>query len=221
MSPRSLAPRAVLFDLDGTLLDTAPDFHLALNALLAEEQRAPLAPEVIRPHVSHGSPAMLRLAFGIEADHPTFDARRARFLAHYEAVLARATVPFPGVIELLDELERRGLRWGIVTNKPGWLTAPLLAAVGLAARTGCAISGDTTARAKPHPEPLLAGAAALDLAPSRCLYVGDAARDVEAARAAGMPVLVALYGYLAVDDRPQDWGGDGAIARALDLLAWL
>ena len=211
----------MLFDLDGTLLDTAPDFVIAVNALRAEEALPPLPASRIRPYVSHGSPAMIRVAFDSGPEHREFERRRRRFLDHYAAVLGHATVLFEGMEAVLCTLEKRGLKWGIVTNKPGWLTTPLLASLQLEQRAACVISGDTTPRAKPHPDPLLAAARELGMAPSACLYVGDAERDVEAARAAGMPVLVALYGSLAAADRPEHWGGDGSIACAQDLLAWL
>jgi phosphoglycolate phosphatase len=215
------APRAVLFDLDGTLLDTAPDFVIALNALRDEEALPPLPASVIRPHVSHGSPAMIRVGFDITAEHPDYERRRLRFLDLYAAVLGQGTELFEGMEEVLLALEGRGLPWGIVTNKPGWLTTPLLATLGLDRRVACAISGDTTVRAKPYPDPLLAGARDIGIAPGACLYVGDAERDIAAARAASMPVLVALYGYLGSEDRPELWGGDGSIACARDLLAWI
>ena len=219
--PLASSPRAVLFDLDGTLLDTAPDFVLALNALRAEEALPPLAAAEIRPHVSHGSAALICAGFGVAAEPADFERRRLRLLDHYAHVLAQATVPFAGVEEVLLTLEARSLPWGIVTNKPGWLTTPLLTAVGLERRAGCVISGDTTPRAKPFPDPLLEGARQLGIPAASCLYVGDAERDVEAARAAGMPVLVALYGYIGADDHPERWGSDGSIACARDLLAWI
>ena len=218
LTPR---PQAVLFDLDGTLLDTAPDFVLALNALRAEQALAPLALAAVRPYVSHGSSALLRAGLGIDAAHPAFEELRLRLLERYAQVLAQATLPFPGIEEVLLTLEARRLPWGIVTNKPGWLTTPLLDALALSGRAGCVISGDTTARAKPYPDPLLAGARMLGVAARECLYVGDAERDVEAARAAGMAVVIALYGYLTEDDHPERWGGDGSITSARDLLAWI
>lgn len=211
----------MLFDLDGTLLDTAPDFVLALNALRAEENLPHLAPAAIRPHVSHGSAALIRAGFELASDDRDFERRRLRLLELYAQVLAQATVPFTGIEEVLTALETRGLPWGIVTNKPGWLTTPLLAALGLDQRAACIISGDSTPRAKPYPDPLLAAARVLDICPADCLYVGDAERDIEAARAAGMAVLVALYGYIGVDDHPEQWGGDGSITCARDLLAWI
>lgn len=220
MTTRS-APRAVLFDLDGTLLDTAPDFVIALNAQREEEGLPALPAAAIRAHVSHGSPAMVRLGFGGDAAEAEFERRRVRFLELYAAVLGQGTVLFEGMAEVLATLEARGMAWGVVTNKPGWLTTPLLATLGLDRRAACVISGDTTARAKPFPDPLLAGARELRLAAHECLYVGDAERDIEAARAAGMSALVALYGYLGADDRPELWGSDGSIACARDLLAWI
>ena len=214
-------PRAVLFDLDGTLLDTAPDFVLALNAVRAEESLAPLTLAQVRPHVSHGSPALIRASFGDRDGESVFAHRRQRLLDCYAAVLAQAAQLFPGVAQVLDAIEQRGLVWGIVTNKPSWLTTPLLAAFDLDTRAGCVIAGDSTPRSKPHPQPLLAGAQALGMATIECLYVGDAERDVAAARAAGMPALIALYGYLSVDDQPLSWGGAGTLATPLDLLAWI
>ena len=214
-------PRAVLFDLDGTLVDTSPDFVIALNAQRAEEALPPLPATAIRPYVSHGSPAMVRVGFGIDSTHADYERRRLRFLDHYAEVLGQGAVLFEGMEEVLRTLEARGLPWGVVTNKPGWLTTPLMATLRLDTRAACVVSGDTTARAKPFPDPLLAGARDIAIAPGDCLYVGDAERDVEAARAAGMPVLVALYGYLADDDRPELWGGDGSITCARDLLAWI
>ena len=214
-------PAAVLFDLDGTLLDTAPDFVLALNALRVEEGLTALSLDDIRPHVSHGSPALIRVAFGADDDQARFDRRRLRLLDLYAATLAQAAQLFPGMDEVLDTIEQRGLVWGIVTNKPTWLTTPLLQAFKLGARAGCVIAGDSAARAKPFPDPLLAAARVLGCAPARCLYLGDAERDVTAARAAGMTAVIALYGYLGIDDQPHCWGGDGVINAPRDLLTWI
>lgn len=214
-------PAAVLFDLDGTLLDTAPDLARALNRVRADDGLAPLALETIRPHVSNGSYALVRLGFDCAEDSAEFAARRERLLAAYHADVAAESRLFAGMHEVLEQLGARGVTWGIVTNKPGWLTTPLLAAVALEPAPACVISGDTTARAKPHPDPLLAAADALRLAPDACLYVGDAERDVAAARAAGMPALVALYGYIPPGEDPLSWGGQGAITAPLELLDWL
>ncbi|MCB1749605.1 MAG: phosphoglycolate phosphatase [Gammaproteobacteria bacterium] len=214
-------PRAVLFDLDGTLLDTAPDLARALNRVRVDDGLAPLPFATIRPHVSHGSTALIALGFDLEPGTPAFENRRQRLLDAYHAEVAVESRLFPGMHEVLATLEARGLAWGIVTNKPGWLTAPLLAALALDRRAACVVSGDTTPRAKPHPDPLLAAAAAIGLPSAACLYVGDAERDVAAARAAGMAVLVALYGYLAPGDEPARWGATACIEQAADILAWL
>jgi phosphoglycolate phosphatase len=211
---------AVLFDLDGTLLDTAPDLAAALNALRESEGLAALAFEEIRPHVSHGGAALVRLGFP-QARDARFEGLRARLLDFYRRDMPRATQLFPGLDEVLGELERSGKPWGVVTNKPHWLTHPLLAALGLTARAGCIVSGDTLTERKPHPLPLLHAAMLVGRDPSRCLYVGDAERDVVAARAAGMRSLVAGYGYLGASDRPLDWQADGMIDQPQEILAWL
>ncbi|HEY5789714.1 MAG TPA: phosphoglycolate phosphatase [Gammaproteobacteria bacterium] len=213
--------QAVLFDLDGTLADTAPDMAAALNALLQEEGRAPLPFARIRPRVSHGGRALIELGFGLGEDAPEYPRLRERFLALYRDMLANETRLFAGMPELLDALEARGLGWGVVTNKPGWLTAPVMAALGLARRAGCIVSGDTTPHAKPHPEPLLHASRTLAVAPGACLYVGDAERDIEAGRAAGMATLVARFGYLGEDDRPEQWGADGQIELPGEVLDWV
>jgi N-acetyl-D-muramate 6-phosphate phosphatase len=212
--------RGVLFDLDGTLLDTAPDLVASLNRVRAEQLLPPLPFALARTQVSHGSTGLIRLAFPA-ADAERFEELRKRLLTIYSTRIADETRLFAGGDVLLDSLEKQGLRWGIVTNKPGFLTTPLLAALGLTQRVGCVVSGDTLAERKPHPAPLLHAAKQLDLPPSQCLYVGDAERDVQAARAAGMPVLLASYGYLGPDDEPQRWGADGAIDSLPALLPWL
>ena len=214
-------PRAVLFDLDGTLIDTAPDLARALNQVLLEDGHEPLPFAAIRSHVSHGSAALIRLAYTLAAGSPAFEARRQRLLDAYHAAVAVESRLFVGMGAVLQRCEEMALPWGIVTNKPGWLTAPLLRALALDARAACVVAGDSTLRSKPHPDPLLAAAAALGLAPATCLYVGDAERDVSAAHAAGMPAVVALYGYLGRDDDPQAWGADGYVDHPAGLLAWL
>ena len=215
------APRCLFFDLDGTLVDTAPDLAATLNALRAEHGRTPLDFAVIRPHVSHGARAMVRVGFGIGEEDARFAALRERFLALYRERLMVHSRLFTGMEELLAALETRGVKWGIVTNKPAWLTEPLTAGLGLAQRAACIVSGDSTRNRKPHPEPLLHACALAAVAPSHCLYVGDARRDIEAGRAAGMRTLVALFGYLGEDDRPHEWAADGFIDHPLDILPWL
>ena len=211
---------AVLFDLDGTLLDTAPDLAAALNALRESEGLASIPFKDIRAQVSHGGAALVRLGF--PAAGPTeFEELRTRLLAFYRRNSARATQLFAGLDEVLGELERSGKPWGVVTNKPGWLTEPLLAALCLSARAACIVSGDSVSERKPHPLPLLHAAALIGCDPSRCLYVGDAERDVLAARGARMRSLVARYGYLGASDRPEDWQANGIIDQPGEILTWL
>ena len=213
--------RTVLFDLDGTLLDTAPDLADALNAVLVENRREPLPDVEIRGVVSHGGMALIRLGFGIEPDDPDFEPLRQRLLDNYQANIANRTRPFPGMAKLLDELERRGLNWGVVTNKPGWLTDPLLRELDLYDRAACVVSGDTLSERKPHPAPMLHACIQAGSLPGQCVYVGDAQRDIEAGRNARMHTLVALFGYFMADDRPLEWQADGSIDRPQDLLDWL
>ncbi|WP_303901145.1 HAD family hydrolase [Thiohalomonas denitrificans] len=211
----------VLFDLDGTLADTAPDLAGALNAVLIEEDRAPLAYEAIRPVVSHGGIALIRLGFGLEPGAPDFDRLRSLLLEHYRAEIATRTRLFPGMDELLAELERRRMAWGVVTNKPAWLTQPLMTALGLSQRAATIISGDTVPENKPHPAPMHQACHDTGTAPLSCLYVGDAERDIVAGRNAGMATLVALWGYLGETDHPGDWGADGMIEEPQLVLDWL
>lgn len=213
-------PRCLLFDLDGTLVDTAPDLAATLNALRAEHGQMPLPFDTIRPHVSHGARAMVRVGFAIDEGDARFTTLRERFLALYRERLMTNSRLFDGMDTVLAALENRGVKWGIVTNKPAWLTEPLLAGLGLASRAACIISGDTTRNRKPHPEPLLHASALVGIAPEHCLYIGDARRDIEAGRAAGMKTLVALFGYLGEDDSPHEWDADGTIDDPLDILDW-
>jgi 2-phosphoglycolate phosphatase len=219
--PARLNVRAVLFDLDGTLADTAGDLAGALNRVRADRS-LPLIPlDVLRPHASHGARGMLGAAFGIGHDSPEFENLRDTFLDYYAAALCEKTQLFEDAEKVLTEIERRGLRWGIVTNKATRFTLPILERLALSARTVAVICGDTTANAKPHPEPLLAAAVALKVDPSDCVYMGDAERDIVAGRAAGMKTLIASYGYLGVDDTPEHWAADGVIHSLPELLEWL
>jgi phosphoglycolate phosphatase len=210
--------RAVLFDLDGTLADTAPDLGGALNRLLTELGRPTLPLEASRPLTSSGARGMLKAGLGLTPDHAEYEGLRLRFLELYEANLCRDTQLFDGIPELLDALESRSLPWGIVTNKAERFTLPLLRALQLDGRTACVVGGDTAPRPKPHPDPLLHAAARLGLPTAACLYVGDDLRDVQAARAAGMPVLAAAYGYLGEDADPTLWQADAVIAHPLEVL---
>jgi 2-phosphoglycolate phosphatase len=219
VTARGLA-RALLLDLDGTLLDTAPDMAAALNALRRAEGAAPLPFAAIRPHVSHGARALVQLGFGA-VEPERHEALRLRFLALYRERLSDSTQLFAGWEAVLARLEAGALPWGIVTNKPGWLTAPLLVAVGLAARAGCVVAGDTLPERKPHPAPLLHAAALLGHAPQACLYAGDAERDIIAGRAAGMRTLAMRFGYLAAHEDPARWQPDAVASEPADVLDWL
>jgi phosphoglycolate phosphatase len=211
---------AVLLDLDGTLLDTAPDLARALNTLRQEQQQPVLAFAQIRPHVSHGASAVVQAGFpGVEGAR--FEALRKRFLDLYRAQLVVETALFPGFDVVLEQLERHAIPWGVITNKPAWLTEPLLQQLDLYRRASCVYSGDSLPRRKPDPLPLLTAARALQLAPSRCLYLGDALRDVQAARAADMVALGARFGYIGADEDVTHWPVTAWIERPLELLAWV
>jgi phosphoglycolate phosphatase len=219
--PSTLDQASVLFDLDGTFADTAPDLAFALNQLLKSEGRPPLPLALIRPHASHGGNALLKLGFGLVPGEPGFAELRETYLAIYRDHVAQDTRMFPGFAELLAALESRAVPWGIVTNKPAWLTEPLVRALGVWDRAGCVVSGDTTPHLKPHPEPVRHACRLLGRSTQSCWYLGDAERDVEAGRSAGTRTLVALFGYLGDQDQPETWGADGLIEHPLDLLDWL
>lgn len=212
---------AVLFDLDGTLADTAPDLGGALNRLLVEEGRPALPLEKYRPHTSNGTRGMLAIGFDIvPADPPYADLAR-RFLQHYENALCEHTVLFPDIAELLSSLEARGIRWGVVTNKPQRFTLPLLEGLGLRQRCACIVSGDSTPLPKPDPAPLLLACATAKVRPSHSLYVGDDARDIVAGRAADMITVAAAWGYLGVDVPIASWQAHAIIHRPDEVLGLL
>ena len=211
----------ILFDLDGTLLDTAPDMAGALNQLLAEQGRQALAPDAIRPHVSHGAAALVRLGFGLAPEDVGFNELRDRFLAIYATRIAQDTRLFPGMEDLLRRIEANAVPWGIVTNKPAWLTEPLMGALALDARAAAVVSGDSATRSKPHPDTLLLACERIGVAPEACLYVGDAERDIAAGRKAGMRTLVAGFGYISDTDQPGLWGADGIVWHASHIEQWL
>lgn len=213
--------RAVLFDLDGTLADTAPDLARALNCLLAERGLAPVSIDVTRPLTSSGARGMIKAGFGLTPESPDYESLKTRFLELYGESVCIETTLFDGMPALLEALERRGMPWGVVTNKLDRFTRPLLEALGLASRAACIVSGDTVARPKPHPDSLLHASRALALDPAACLYVGDDVRDIQAARAAGMPIIAAAYGYLGDDGDPHRWGADAVIDHPLETLNFL
>ncbi len=212
---------AVLFDLDGTLADTAPDLGMALNRLLSEEGQPPQDYSNIRPIASHGARGLIRLGFGISPQHPDFLRLRTRFLELYEQCCCEETRLFEGVDTLLQVISERGLVWGIITNKPARFTDLVVAALPLFPPPAVVVSGDTVGVAKPDPRPMYHATELLGIAPHDCLYVGDAERDIEAGRGVGMTTVLADYGYIATSDHPHEWGADIRIAHPLELIAHL
>lgn len=211
---------AVLFDLDGTLADTAPDLGGALNRLLRRYDKPELPLCRSRPLVSMGARGMLEIGFGLKPKHPDFEAMKSEYLEFYEQHLCRDTRLFDGMEHVLTALEQRAIPWGIVTNKHSRFTLPLLAALNLDQRAQCIISGDSVAHPKPHPDGLCAAAAVLNMTPSlNMLYIGDDERDIQAARAANMIPVVARYGYLGNGKPPDKWGAEHYIDTPADLLA--
>ena len=213
--------QAVLFDLDGTLVDTAPDLGYALNLQRAQHGLPFLPDATIRPYASHGSRGLLEIGFGLLPEHPTFAQMRDEYLAFYTQVMTRQPVLFAGMEEALQAIEARGLRWGIVTNKPRRFTQPIVQAMGLDLRAAAVISGDDAPLPKPSPQTLLMACEQMAISPDQVLYIGDAERDVQAGKAAGMTTLVALFGYLGAEDTPETWGATGMIARPQALLDYL
>ena len=215
------AIQAILFDLDGTLADTAPDMARTVNAMRLARRLSPVPLELVRPHVSKGARGMIGAAFGLTPEDAGFAGLREEFLDIYAGQLCVESRLFPEMPELLSALERRPLAWGVVTNKPGWLTAPLLQMLDINPTNACIVSGDTVGARKPHPLPLLHAAGLIAKAPAQCLYVGDAERDIAAGRAAGMKTVVAAWGYLGGSDDPTGWRADGVAASPVDLVSWL
>lgn len=218
---RSTAPRPtklVLFDLDGTLADTAADLVAPVQAMRGERGLEPMAFEVLRPYASMGARGLIGKALGVAPDRPEYERLREDFLQRYEAAMNVHTRLFPGMPEVLDALEADGLRWGVVSNKIERLVRPILEALGILDRALCAVGGDTTPFAKPHPEPLLHAARLASVPAHECIYVGDDLRDIVAGRAARMRTVAAAYGFCGVDSPPHGWGADDLIERPIDLL---
>ena len=211
------APRAILFDLDGTLADTAPDLAAAINLLRTVRGLEPTAYDVLRPTASAGARGMIGAAFGLKPGDDGFVELREGFFDNYQAAMAVHSTLFPGIVELLAGIEEAGLQWGIVTNKPARFTDPLLPQIGLG-HAACIISGDTTAHAKPHPAPLLEAAERLGLPPKQCWYVGDDLRDIQAGQAAGMPSIGCGWGYCGPVE-PLSWKADLVLDTPEQLLA--
>lgn len=200
--------RSVLFDLDGTLADTAPDLGFALNQQRLARGMPELSIDKLRAYASSGARGLLQAGFGIRPEDSGYLELRDEFLNLYERNLSRGSALFPGVPSLLDEIEDRGMTWGIVTNKAERLTFPLLRALRLSDRTACVICGDSTPFAKPHPTPLIEAMSRIGTTAAQCIYVGDDERDVQAGHAAGMSVVVVRYGYLGNSRPPEEWGAD-------------
>lgn len=211
----------LLFDLDGTLIDSAPDLAGAANDLRAAHGLTPLPYEALRPMVGTGARGMVEVAFGVLPADARFAGLRDAFLDRYAERLLQSTDLFEAMKPVLDSLDAAGLRWGIVTNKAARFTDPIVAGLGLAARAAVVIAGDTTAYVKPHPEPLLEAARRLGVAPSACAYVGDDLRDMVAGRAAGMVTMAAAWGYLGLGEPVADWGADHVFSSPTQLLQWL
>lgn len=208
----------ILFDLDGTLVDTAPDMAAALDDLCLEENREILPYHIVRPHVSNGSVALVKLAFGDNIDEATLDRLKDRYLQIYKGSIAKHSVLFDEMKDVLEHLEKNNIKWGVVTNKPGWLTLPLMQALKLEQRASCIVSGDSTENRKPHPEPMHYACTLANCEPEECIYVGDAHRDIEAGNNAGMKTIIALYGYIDSDDDTAKWNANEVIQSPSEIL---
>ncbi|UOO81107.1 HAD family hydrolase [Uruburuella testudinis] len=213
--------QAVLFDLDGTLADTALDLGGALNSLLRRHGLPEKSMSEVRPVASHGAGGLILMGAGIGKNHPQYAQWRQDYLAEYERCFDCETVLFEGVNELIAELGRRGIQWGIITNKPHTFTHRLVPKLGFVTAPAVVVSGDTCAEAKPSTKPMHYACAQIGVAPERCIYVGDAERDMQAGKHAGMFSVLADWGYIAADDRPENWLQDCRIGAPLELLAHL
>ncbi len=211
----------VLFDLDGTLLDTAPDMVDAINQILIDKKLQPKPYNELRNIVSHGGGALIKAGLEIDESDSEYEQLLRKFLDIYKANIANKTALFPGMEKVLNKLEKEHIPWGIVTNKPHWLTSDLVNKLSLDTRTKCIISGDTLSQRKPHPAPLLHACKILNVSPENTLYVGDAKRDIEAGNNASMHTLVALFGYIDEKEETDLWQADGLIKNPEDILKWL
>jgi phosphoglycolate phosphatase len=213
--------QAIFFDLDGTLVDTAPDLGYALNLQLTRHGRPTLTDDEIRPFASHGSRGLLGLGFGVTPEDPNFIVLRDEYLHLYDQVFTRQPKLFVGMQTVLTALDESQIPWGIVTNKPKRFTQPLVASMGLHVQAACVVSGDDAPQPKPSPATLLMACEQIAVDPANCIYVGDAERDIQAGKAAGMQTVVALFGYLDASDRPEAWGADVMIHQPEGLLDFI
>jgi N-acetyl-D-muramate 6-phosphate phosphatase len=212
------AVKALLLDLDGTLIDTAPDMVAALNRQLQTHRRERVAYETARACVSHGAAALIKLGFGISIDDDDYQDLREEYLAEYAKNIADHSQLFTGMQDILEHCEQNNLFWGIVTNKPKILTDALLKGLKLDQRSAVTLGGDSLPKSKPHPMPLLHACMLLKIAPSECLYVGDAARDIESGKRAGTRTATAEWGYIAPEDDPSQWGATYRVTSPIGLL---
>jgi phosphoglycolate phosphatase len=218
-TPRTL--KAVLFDLDGTLVDTADEFIPVVQALRAEHGREAMDPERIRASVSNGARALVILGLGLAEDAPEFESQRLRLLELYSQILGSMARPYPGIEELLAELQSRGIVWGVSTNKPRVYTEPLMQRLDLQPAAGSVVCPDDVTDRKPHPETLYRNCRELGCAPHQAIYVGDHRRDIEAGRRAGMYTIAAAYGYIEPGDDPDDWGADALVRNSTELAGMI
>ena len=213
--------KAVIFDLDGTLVDTADEFVPVVQALRAEHGRDAMDPQRIRASVSNGARALVSLGLDMSEDAPEFESQRLRLLELYSDVLGSLAKPYPGIASLLRELEHAGVAWGISTNKPRQYTEPLLQRLAIQPQPGSVVCPDDVSERKPHPESLYLNCRELDCAPHEAIYVGDHLRDIEAGRRAGMYTIAAAYGYIEPGDDPGDWGADACVECSTELLSFI
>jgi N-acetyl-D-muramate 6-phosphate phosphatase len=211
----------ILFDLDGTLVDTAPDLGYALNLQRERHGLNPLPEQVIRPYASHGSRGLLSIGFSLQPEDTGFPEMREEYLNIYDQVFTRSPVLFDGFAEVLAEIEKKKMPWGIVTNKPRRFSEPLIKAIGLDQRVSCLVCGDDAPRPKPYPDTLFMACKMAGVNAEHCTYVGDAERDVQAGKAAGMKTVIALFGYIDQSDKPAEWGADVMIKHPAELLDML
>ncbi len=211
----------VLFDLDGTLVDTAPDLIACLNQALEIHHQPPVSNDFIKPYISYGAAAMIRNSLDDQDDPKLQEKILETMLELYQNNIARHTEFFSGICQTLRDIERIGLKWGVITNKRERFTLPLMEALKLSHRAACIISGDSTGNSKPHPEPMLAGCRQAQVEPCECVYIGDAAHDITAGKRANMKTLAASYGYIKPDDNPEAWGADAIISHPDQILPWI
>ncbi len=208
----------ILFDLDGTLADTAPDLIAALNRSIQKYHFSAVEYQRIKPYISHGAVAMIKQCIPDCSDEQIHAQILEQMLADYQQNIAQQTQLFQGMETILINIENKGMKWGVVTNKRQRFTEPLMAALDLTDRAACIISGDTTDKAKPHPEPMFAACKQAEVTPDQCIYIGDAAHDIEAGKAAGMKTVAATWGYLKLEDVPEQWDADFLINRPEEIL---